>query len=343
MRTDALTVGLPVHNAMPFLPETIASLLNQDHRDFRILIIDDGSTDGSPGYLETVKDSRVRLLRQENHGLAYTLNRMLREADTPWLLRHDADDIAYPNKVGAVIGHIRRFPSSGMFYSLADYYQDGRSFGSFRTTIAPPSVLANLTRAGYLLAICHPAAALNIEKTLALGGYRFDLHIEDIDLWWRMALLHDMVLIPEVTVGVRHNLSSVCGGNLETNALNTLYVQYQLISYLWGLSPLPYEEATKKLGGLMDKRQLEFRWHIRKASAHVGRRQYVRAMGHAARSFLTAPGYFLKRVAYELGRGEIAVNGLEPKVFASMSEALWRTDQALFCGIKGERTYPDGR
>jgi hypothetical protein len=60
-----------------------------------------------------------------------------------------------------------------------------------------------LTKAGYLLAICHPTVTLNVAKTTELGGYRFNLHIEDIDLWWRMALKHEIRLIPEETVGFR--------------------------------------------------------------------------------------------------------------------------------------------
>jgi glycosyltransferase involved in cell wall biosynthesis len=220
-----LTIGLPVYNAMPFLVESLESLLRQTDSDFTILAIDDGSTDGGLKYLQSVRDSRLRILTQANRGLTFTLNRMLREVNTPWLTRHDADDIASLDRVAVTKRYIEQFPKGGMFYSDARYYQDGRSVGSFRTTRAAPERLRKITKSGYLLSICHPTVTLNVEKTIAVGGYRFNLHVEDIDLWWRMVLSHDVHYIPKVTAYFRHNTSSVSAANLESQSVNTLKVQ----------------------------------------------------------------------------------------------------------------------
>lgn len=324
LRMSKLTIGLPVYNAMPFLPETMASLLAQDYQDFNILVIDDGSTDDSAKYLRTVKDPRMHVVRQENKGLTFTLNRMLREAETPWLVRHDADDIAYPNRIRLIVEYIEKYPEAGMFYSLARYYPNYKSFGTFRTTVASPMVLRNLTKAGYLLAICHPAVTLNIQKTLSVEGYRFNLHVEDIDLWWRMALRSDVVFIPEFTVGVRHNFSSTSNINLKKQSINTLYVQYLLLSHLWGLSPLPYDRILDKLAVMMDEKELQFREHIRQANIHAGRREFIRACAHAAKSLSASPRHFFRRVTYELGTKKTVVNGVDPRIFAAFSDILWQ-------------------
>lgn len=320
----ALTIGLPVYNAMPFLPETIASLLAQDYPDFNILIIDDGSTDDGAEYLGTVKDPRVHVMRQDNRGLTFTLNRMLREVDTQWLVRHDADDIAYPNRIRLIVEYIKKYPEAGMFYSLARYYQNHKSFGTFRSTIASPMVLSNLTKAGYLLAICHPAVTLNVQRALSVGGYRFDLHVEDIDLWWRMALVSDVVLIPECTVGFRHNFSSISTRNIKQQTEHTLYIQYLLLSQLWELSPSPYDRILEKLTVMLDERELRFREHIRQANIYAGKGKFTKAFTHAARSFTASPQHFIRRVAYELGTKNIAVNGVDPRMFASFSDILWQ-------------------
>ena len=185
-----LTVALPVHNAGRFLPDAVNSLLRQTYEDFELLLVDDGSTDGSLEYLKSIKDRRVRLISQQHSGLTATLNRMLAEAATPWLVRHDADDVAFPERLALTAESIRRFPDAGMFYSYARYYQNDRIFGNFRTTSGTPEQLRELTKAGYLLAICHPAVTLNVRKAVEAGGYRFDLHVEDADLWWRMALAY---------------------------------------------------------------------------------------------------------------------------------------------------------
>ena len=62
---------------MPYLMESVQSILPQTHRDFELLIVNDGSSDGSLEYLLPLRDSRIRLIHQENRGLTTTLNRML--------------------------------------------------------------------------------------------------------------------------------------------------------------------------------------------------------------------------------------------------------------------------
>lgn len=319
-----LTIGLPVYNAMPFLPETIDSLLRQTYSDFQVLAIDDGSTDDSLDYLKSIQDSRFKIITQSNRGLTATLNRMLAEVETPWLVRHDADDIAYSNRIELIAESINKYPDAGMFYSYAKYYQNAESFGTFRTTKASPDILTSLTKAGYLLAICHPTAALNVAKTKEVGGYRFDLHIEDIDLWWRMALLHEIRLIPEETVGFRLNTNSVSSSNLREQSTNTLYVQYLLLSHLWALQPLPYELVKEQLIMLLDNKKLNFRTNMRMTNIHMGKKAYAGAIKYGIGALLSSPQDFLERLTYELGNKDIAVNGEDPKLFAANCSSLWQ-------------------
>lgn len=318
-----LTVGLPVYNAMPFLPETINSLLSQTYSHFKVLVIDDGSTDGSLDYLKTIDDPRFQVISQPNSGLTATLNRMLKEVDTPWLVRHDADDIAYPNRIQLIMEYIEKYREAGMFYSYASYYQSHKSFGTFRATKAPPDVIRHLTKAGYILAICHPTVTLNVKKTIDLGGYRFDLHVEDIDLWWRMALAHEIILIPEETIGYRLNFKSVSTSNLEEQTINTLYVQYLLLSHLWNLTPLPYDLVRSKLSLLINKSKLKFRANMRLTNMYVGQKGYIGALKHGFGAFLCSPKDFFNRVTYEFGQKDIAVNGEDPKLFAAYCHTLW--------------------
>lgn len=250
-----ITVGIPVFNAMPYLRESLESILRQCYSDFEILVINDGSTDKGGEYLHSIRDARVRIVDQENRGLTASLNRMLAEVRTPWLARHDADDVAYPHRLACAVDYISRYPESGMFYSLAEYYP-AASVGRFRTTRRNPREIRDLVRSGYLLAICHPTVILNSERARAVGGYRFNLHVEDIDLWWRIALHYDIRFIPEVLTGVRHNPQSLSFANLEEQALSTLYVQYLLISHLWKRKPLAYEQARDALLHLFNPRKV---------------------------------------------------------------------------------------
>ena len=94
MTTPALTVVLPVHNGMPYLEAALQSILRQTYADFRILAIDDGSTDGSGEYLDGVGDKRLSVLHQSCNGLGAVLNRGIDLCDTTFLARMDADDIS---------------------------------------------------------------------------------------------------------------------------------------------------------------------------------------------------------------------------------------------------------
>lgn len=318
-----ITVGLPVYNALPFLEESVDSLLRQTDDDFKIIAIDDGSTDSSLTYLRSIKDPRLRVVAQPNRGLTFTLNRMLREVDTPWLMRHDADDVAVPDRVAVTKRAIAQFPDAGMLYAEARYYQSGRSVGTFRTTRATPEKLREITRSGYLLAICHPTVTLNVQKAVALGGYRFDLHVEDVDLWWRMALHYDINYHPEVTTFFRHNSASVSAAHLEYQSVNTLYIQYLLLSHLHGWSPEDCESVREQLTGNLDRPRLAFREAMRRANICYSQKEYIAAFRHLVKAIRASPMYFASRVFYETRAAEIALNGEDPAQFLRQRDVLW--------------------
>lgn len=317
-----LTVGIPVFNAMPHLPQSIESILQQTHSDFVVVAINDGSTDGSSEYLKSIRDPRLRVWDQPNQGLTSTLNRMLHEVDTPWLVRFDADDIAYPDRLARTIKHIERHPEAGMFYSLADYYP-AESMGQFRSTRGNPEQITELVRSGYLPSICHPTVTLNVEKTRKLGGYRFDLHIEDIDLWWRMALKHEIRMIPEATLGFRQHAGSVSSSNLERQALNTLYVQYLLLSHLSNRTALSYEAAREPLSCLYSPRRLKFKGHLRAANMEFGRGNRFSALREAGRALLASPRHFTERLVDEFIPNRLLGLGEPPARFARLESILW--------------------
>jgi len=318
-----ITVGLPVYNALPFLEESVESLLRQTDSDFTILAIDDGSTDSGLKYLRSVRDSRLRVVTQPNRGLTFTLNRMLREVDTPWLMRHDADDVALPDRVAVTRRAIAQFPNAGMLYAEARYYQNGHSVGTFRTTRATPRELREVTRRGYLLAICHPTVTLNVKKAVALGGYRFNLHVEDVDLWWRMALHYDINYHPGVTTYFRHNSSSVSAAHLEYQSVNTLYIQYLLLSHLHGWSPQDCETVREHLTKSLDRPKLACRDAMRRANISYSQKDYLTSCKQLMKAIQASPMYFASRVFYETRAAEIALNGEDPEQFLRQRDALW--------------------
>lgn len=330
------TIGIPVYNAMPYLPEAVESALRQTYPHFELLIINDGSRDGSLEYLRTLQDPRIRIVSQENRGLTATLNRMLEEARAPWLVRLDADDVACPERLALVGGAIERNPAAGMFYSRASHYGHLSKIAPARSTEGTPAQLWELIRAGYLLAIVHSSVVLNVAKTRTLGGYRFDLHIEDLDLWWRMALQHGIVFLPQVTVQYRLKHDGVCISHLRSLSANTLFAQYLLLSHLWGLKPQPYEAVIGALSALVNRRRLAYREEMWKAAAHLSARRYPRAVPHLVKAALHSPAHFLHRATYPFCRGAMVRLGADPRLFRRMQQRLWRVSETKSVGAACE-------
>lgn len=89
---------MPMYNASRYLRECIDSVLDQTFSDFEFIIVDDGSTDDSVAIVQSYADSRIHLI-QRNHDYIETLNCLLKEANSKYIARIDADDIMLPNRI----------------------------------------------------------------------------------------------------------------------------------------------------------------------------------------------------------------------------------------------------
>jgi len=94
----SITCILPVFNGERFLAEAIRSVLDQEYPDLEIIVVDDGSTDGTREVLARFGDG-IRLLRQEHAGVAAARNLGLAEARAEYLAFQDADDLWMPGKL----------------------------------------------------------------------------------------------------------------------------------------------------------------------------------------------------------------------------------------------------
>lgn len=317
-----MTVAMPVCNAMPWLPEAVESLLQQTFADFELLVVVDGGSDGSREYLRGVRDERLRVLEQPNAGVTATLNRLLRETRTPWMIRQDADDVSYPRRIEKLMGAFRENPDAGLIYSLADYHPRERCAGRFRCSRGTPGELRSIVERGYLLSICHSTVAIHVEKAVAIGGYRMDIHAEDADLWWRIARKFEVRFIPEALVGFRQNGQSVSARHAREQQVAGLYVQYLLLSELWNLRPKDVGEVEPVLAGFLRSSCVAAKESLRRCNMHLAEGRVAQSAAALARAALQSPGYVARRMWDEFRRSGIA-NGVRPELFLQQKEALW--------------------
>lgn len=95
-----ISVIMAVYNDEKYIKEAIDSVLAQTHQEFELIIIDDGSTDSTLQIIQSYRDERILLLRNEgNKGLPYSLNRGLEAAKGKYIARMDGDDICHPRRL----------------------------------------------------------------------------------------------------------------------------------------------------------------------------------------------------------------------------------------------------
>ena len=94
-----ISLLLPIYNGEVFLAETMDSLLAQTHDDFDIVVIDDGSTDGTADVINGYDDARIKYHHKENGGLVSALNMALGIMNCELVARIDADDICAPDRL----------------------------------------------------------------------------------------------------------------------------------------------------------------------------------------------------------------------------------------------------
>ena len=183
-----ISVVLPVYNAGKYLCSAVQSVLDQRFTDFELMIVDDGSTDGSLAVLQrfAVADERIRLRARENRGLVATLNEMLADARGELIARMDADDFAFPDRFGLQVEYLNKHPDVvciGGGVELID--------GQDRRLVRPSPVCGNdaVQREALQgrIPICHPSAMYRTEAARRVGGYRQHTYpAEDLDLWLRL-------------------------------------------------------------------------------------------------------------------------------------------------------------
>jgi GT2 family glycosyltransferase len=204
---DAPTVSvvLPVYNAASTLPAAVASILGQSFTDLELIVVDDGSTDGSREFARGLDDDRVRLVgREERAGLVASLNEGVTAARAEWVARMDADDVAHPDRLAAQLSALRRWPDSGMSATGCNIV-DAR--GRVIATRRPPPDHASVAFSLHFgNVLTHPTVMFRRKLFVAVGGYRAErFPAEDYDLWVRVARRTRVVTIPELLLSYRRS------------------------------------------------------------------------------------------------------------------------------------------
>jgi len=128
--SPTVTVWIPSYNHSAWLPAAIESVLGQTFADLELVIVDDGSSDGSLAVAEGYAGGRVRVLTHpghENRGVSATANRAIAEARGRLLLGLASDDVLYPDAIAREVAFLDRNPGAGCVYGYAHMIDEAGS------------------------------------------------------------------------------------------------------------------------------------------------------------------------------------------------------------------------
>jgi glycosyltransferase involved in cell wall biosynthesis len=119
-----VSVIIPVYQVEKYIEATVKSVLSQTYKDFELLIIDDGSPDKSIEICQQFSDPRIRIIHQENRGVAAARNHGIREAQGEYLAFLDADDLWMPEKLAKHVEHLDNNPEVGVSFSRSAFIDE---------------------------------------------------------------------------------------------------------------------------------------------------------------------------------------------------------------------------
>jgi GT2 family glycosyltransferase len=186
-----VSVLTPAYNGEAFIGEALASLRAQTVRDFEVLVVDDGSTDGTHALVaaQALVDARIRLYRQDNGGTQAARNTALSMARGAWIALLDQDDVWLPGKLEAQLALADADPRANLLFTNYRVW-DGVRTGALRyeraAKVPDGDVAVPLARS-----CLFQASTVMVPRALAveLGGFDPALtNAGDWDLWLRIAL-----------------------------------------------------------------------------------------------------------------------------------------------------------
>jgi glycosyltransferase involved in cell wall biosynthesis len=192
--TDAPAVSaiMTVYNGLPFVEQAVDSLLAQKFDDFELVVVDDGSTDGTADRLAQRTDPRIRLIRRAHEGRVAALNHAVGLARGRYLANLDADDVALPGRLALPARFLDQHPEVAVVGSRIQPFVGDEAAG--RPRRLPGSDRA--IRWSFLLRnpIFHSSATFRASSLAEVGGYdpaHTDVMV-DADLLLRLGRRHQL-------------------------------------------------------------------------------------------------------------------------------------------------------
>lgn len=235
------SVIMPLYNKAPYVRKAVESVVGQTYADWELIVVDDGSTDDSASIVESIRDPRIRLIRQANAGVGAARNRGVKESIASYICFLDADDWWESTFLEEMAGLVERFPDAGIYGTNYYIVKNGKK------RIAPIGVDDGFNEGEinycqvYSKTLCMPlwtgAACMPRKVFDEQGGFPIGIKLgEDFLLWIRVALRYNVVFLNKPLSNYNQDVDITYRG--------THHLRNPKEHMLWNLSHLELEEKN---------------------------------------------------------------------------------------------------
>ena len=187
-----VSVIIPTHNRRDYLREALASVLAQTYQDFEVIVVDDGSTDGTEEIVRAFPETRY--IFQENRGVSAARNVGVARSNGEWLAFLDSDDLWQPSKLAIQIEFFTAQPHARICQTEELWLRNGVRVNPHTKHRKPSGDI--FARSLHLCLVSPSATMMRRELFESAGGFDEALPAcEDYDLWLRIAATEPVHLI----------------------------------------------------------------------------------------------------------------------------------------------------
>lgn len=195
-----ISVVMTLYNKEAFIKKAVASVISQTYKDFELIIINDGCTDGSLQLVEEFKDSRIKIISIKNQGVAVSRNLGVKEAINPYVALLDADDWWASTYLEEIVNAIKKFPENKLFATGRTHVFAEKEV-EYTNLYVPKKGETGLVNHFQVISKQLPAlhsSSITFKKDYFLdkGGFNEVMqHFEDHECWLRLTLEQSIVFV----------------------------------------------------------------------------------------------------------------------------------------------------
>ncbi|MCX5849975.1 MAG: glycosyltransferase family 2 protein [Deltaproteobacteria bacterium] len=196
------SVVIPVYNKDPYILRAISSVLTQDYENYELIVVNDGSTDGTAQIISQINSPKLRVITQDNCGVSAARNRGIQEAASDYIAFLDGDDEWLHGFLSEMAVLVSKYPEAGIYgtnviFRFADGSMNSNSYDALFPSGVNDGILDDYFRVFYTNALspfCNSGCCIPKRIFQELGAYKENVILtEDTDMWCRIALKYPVV------------------------------------------------------------------------------------------------------------------------------------------------------